>query len=703
LGYVETAPNTYRYFCRITFPDIEPAPKATTCNPVQITQREKIQTEVDYSAPSGLSFSRTMRSRTGGFSQLQSTRMIDRSGVDPLGSCLPATYMKPGDGSNPATSDTYCFPYVGSGVQEYQLLKSNGYTTKFSGTASAPTQAANLNDRAVQLIDGQGRKTWRVKTENDTIELYGADGLLQSRTAPNGQAMSFTYTNGYMASQTDAFGRKLQWSYNTQGRLLQMIDPAGGVYDYSYDANLNQSGVTFPTDGQGVRRTRTYHWETTYAGYNGNTFYAFTGITDEKGNRFSTYTYDTTGKVTETKHFAAPAVEVNRHTFAGTNPVTVTDPLGAARDYSSTNILNYDYVTSASQPAGAGCGPASSAVSYDTQGNAVSRDDFTGKRSCHKYDLSRNLETARLEGLTNATACPTDAAAYAVPAPVGANVGQRKVSTTWHPDWRLEVRRAEPKRITTWVYNGQPDPTAANAVASCAPAIALLPDGKPIAVLCKQVEQATTDATGTAGFSATASGTARIWTYTYNGYGQVLTADGPRTDAGIVDKTTYTYYSSTDTATPPAYTLGDLATMSNAAGHVTTYNRYDKNGRLLKMTDANGTVTDMTYHPRGWLLSRTVTASSASAGERTSYDYEPTGKLSKLTLPDGSTITYSYDGAQRLTGMIDSLGNSVAYTLDAMGNRTKEEVKDPGGTLARNIARAYDALNRLQSVTGGVQ
>ena len=34
--------------------------------------------------------------------------------------------------------------------------------------------------------------------------------------------------------------------------------------------------------------------------------------------------------------------------------------------------------------------------------------------------------------------------------------------------------------------------------------IAPLPDGKPIAVLCRQVEQATTDTNGSAGFSATA-------------------------------------------------------------------------------------------------------------------------------------------------------------------------------------------------------
>jgi hypothetical protein len=42
----------------------------------------------------------------------------------------------------------------------------------------------------------------------------------------------------------------------------------------------------------------------------------------------------------------------------------------------------------------------------------------------------------------------------------------------------------------------------------------------------------------------------------------------------------------------------------------------------------------------------------------------------------------------------------VTYTLDAMGNKTGEQVKDPSGNLQRNITRVYDALNRVQQFTG---
>ena len=101
------------------------------------------------------------------------------------------------------------------------------------------------------------------------------------------------------------------------------------------------------------------------------------------------------------------------------------------------------------------------------------------------------------------------------------------ISTQWHPDWRLETRIAEPKKLTTITYNGQG--------ATCAPSTVLV-DGKPPAVICTRTEQATTDETGAAGFAATVTGTARTWRYTYTTYGRVLTATDPN------NRTTTTSY-----------------------------------------------------------------------------------------------------------------------------------------------------------------
>ncbi len=267
------------------------------------------------------------------------------------------------------------------------------------------------------------------------------------------------------------------------------------------------------------------------------------------------------------------------------------------------------------------------------------------------------------------------------------------MSTQWHPDWQLAAKVAEPTRITTYVYNGQPDPFQGGAVTFCAPADALLPDGKPIATLCKKVEQATTDINGVAGFDATAkAGVAlREWKWTYNRFGQVLNAQGPRTD--VNDMTTYTYY----TDSTAEHFIGDLRSVTNAAGHVMQFTRYNQHGQVTQMIDENSVTVDYSYDLR---LRPT---SVEMGGEKIIYEYEATGSVRRITLPDGSYIKYAYDDAHRLTDIEDSVGNSIHYTLDAMGNRIKEEVKDSRGVLARQTARVYDALNRLQQITGAAQ
>lgn len=298
------------------------------------------------------------------------------------------------------------------------------------------------------------------------------------------------------------------------------------------------------------------------------------------------------------------------------------------------------------------------------------------------YDAVRHVVVARVDGITSATAC---ASVGGVSLPAGA----RRVSTQWHPDWKLPTRIAEPGRITTRVFNGQPDPFDNGALAQCAPSTALLPDGKPIVVLCKLVEQATTDASGAQGFDAVidASVPARATRWTYTAFGQVLTEQDPRGVTTVTNE----YYS--DTAVN-LHTVGDLKTTTNAAGHVISFPRYDVYGQPVDVIDANGVTTTHGYTRRLRL------AISTTGGESTTYSYWPTGRLLRITRPDQSQVNYEYDDAGRLKAVVDSLGNRIEYTLDASGNRTQEVAKDPSGQLKRTMSRVFDALGRAQQTTG---
>ncbi len=79
------------------------------------------------------------------------------------------------------------------------------------------------------------------------------------------------------------------------------------------------------------------------------------------------------------------------------------------------------------------------------------------------------------------------------------------------------------------------------------------------------------------------------------------------------------------------------------------------------------------------------------------------GQLTSVGQPDGATLGFSYDSAHRLIGTSDSRGNSASFALDNMGNRVGEQIKDPSGTLQRSVSRSFDALNRLQQVTGALR
>ena len=590
------------------------------------------------------------------------------------------------------------------------VARGDGHTVSFGGDGTGIyTPQADSNDRLVSIAGGY-RFT---DAANHSQETYDAEGRLTRVDHSGGRTLTFTYSDnstpktiapapGYLIRVQDNHGRAIGFEYQmpagprlhfTRGRISRIIDAAGQAINVAYDANENLSQLTWQ-DGS----YRHFVYEKPSLPW------ALTGVIDELGVRKSTFDYDSVGRAISTEHAGGvhrysvsygtpPQVAVTEQydgvrnvyyrTHDWTTPVGTVfgNPQGQTASLGASTILGKSYVTSRSQPAGAGCDAATSSTGYDANGNLAVKDDFNGNRVCYASDLTRNVETVRVEGLA-----PTASCAALTPANAALPAGSRKLSTQWHPDWRLETKIAEPKRRITRIYNGQPDPFNANAIASCAPSTALLPDGKPIAVLCKQVEEATTDANGSKGFSAALqSGVAkRISQWTYNERGQVLTAKDP-----LNNTTTYAYYGDTTAD----HRLGDLQSITNATAHVTDFPKYNAHGQVLQMVGANGELTEYTYDLRLRLLSVSV------GGQSTRYAYDAAGQLTRVSLPDASFVAYGYDDAHRLVNVSDSKGNRIDYTLDASGKRIAEQVKDSGGTLAGSLTRVIDALGRVHQTT----
>ena len=231
---------------------------------------------------------------------------------------------------------------------------------------------------------------------------------------------------------------------------------------------------------------------------------------------------------------------------------------------------------------------------------------------------------------------------------------QRVTTTVWHADYRLPTKITTPKNVTDIVYDA---------------------DGNPTSV------------------TVSSGSLSRAWTMTYNNDGQVLTVDGPRTD--VTDVTTMTYHTCTTGGK-----CGQLASITNALSHVTTYDTYDASGRLTKMTEPNGRETSFTYDARGNVLAVTETPAVGSA-VTTTMTYDDVGQLATLTTPEGTVLTYSYTAAHYLESVTDNYGNEVAYTYDSMGNVTDEDTYDPADVLTRSMEYAYGLDERLDSVIDG--
>jgi YD repeat-containing protein len=571
---------------------------------------------------------------------------------------------------------------------------------------------ADTPERLESLLNGSTQVGWRYTTaDGDEVEIYDMAGRPLSITSRLGLVTRLTYgdgNNGFLYPQsssdpatagplgfrspacqvphpaasvgapvpkgrllcaTDPFGRQAHFqylaagaiNYDALGRVRRMLDPAGQAYVFEYDgpsgpasAN-NLTKITFPDN-----TVRTYHYNeaaqinsgTACPGLPSGLPNALTGITDENGDRFATWSYDCQSRATSSQH----ALGVDHYAFSyAPGTTTIVDPLGTSRTLAVQPRLGVFKSNGTTQPAASGVGTVSNSNGYDANGNVASRTDFNGNVTHYSYDLTRNLETSRSEAFGTAQA--------------------RTITTQWHPAFRLPAKVAEPLRITSYVYNG-------DGGASCgfqADSVTLVPG-----VSCSKTIQPTTDTTGAAGFAATSAGTPRTWSYTYNVNGSILTIDGPRID--VADVTTYTYYPNND---PDLGKRGNVATITNALGHLTSITAYNGHGQPLTIVDPSGLTTTLTYDTRQRLTSRSV------GGELTGYTYDAAGQLTKVTLPDNSSLAYSYDSAHRLIGIADNLGNRITYTLDAMGNRTKEDVFDPASALAQTRRRVFNNLNRL--------
>ncbi|WP_158545143.1 RHS repeat protein [Dyella monticola] len=509
-------------------------------------------------------------------------------------------------------------------------------------------------------------------------ETYSPMGALLSVSDGTHVVLTLTYTNGAQLSSSgsalpvgllwqviDAYGRSLTYGYDGQQNLTTVTEPDGGVLTYGYDSSGNLISVTYP-DG----KERQYLYDELAYSAAGSNQSKLTGIVDESNTRYTTFGYQADGRAISTQEGSGANLHTISYASNG-SAATVTYPLGQQATATFIAPQGTAIVSTMSARCGTECDQQYQLQTLDANGYPATATDFNGNVTKTAYDVNGLLDQQ------------IDASG---------STSQRTTNFTWNTTLRVPLTRvvqdASGNTVsnTQWVYN-----TTGQTLARC--------DIDP-------------SNSASSGYSCSVGGTVpagvRRSTYTYCTtidtvqcpiVGLLLTVTGPRTD--VTQTTTYSYYmasSATNCGTPGAacYQGGDLHTVTDPSGHVTTIASYDADGRITRLTDANGINTDLTYTPRGWLSTRTV------GGAQTAFGYTPYGAVSSITDADGITTTYGYDTAHRLVKISDALGNYIQYTLDAAGDKTAEQVYDASGTLHKQLTRTFNTLGQLTTVVDGL-
>jgi|GEM_PF-364664 len=595
-------------------------PKAVCGNPIDTATGNKFQAETDFIGPAntGLEIRRFYNSQSNAKTTL---------GFGWRGSWQQALTI---DSANNTVK----------AIREDGRVESftKSATGDWLSDADVVNQLSVIKDAANQPIG------WQLLTRDDAVESYTLDGRLNSITTRSGMATSLSYDNQNRLSKVRGhFGYALSFAYNTSNQLSSISLPDGSSYQYAYDANNNLVSVTHPDQTK-----RQYVYE------NSTFTHLLTGIVDENGKRFASWTYDTKGRATSSQH--AGGAELTSVAYNADGTATVTDALGHQHSYNFTTQFDVVKPTNVTGTANKGLG--AKAFSYDANGFVASQTDFNGNVTTFVRDAA-GLETSRTEAAGTALA--------------------RTISTSWHSNFRLPTQIIEPNRVTTLSYDNNGN---------------------------------LTERTVTAGTDS------RAWAYTHNSVGQVLSVDGPRTDVNDITHYAYDAKGGLQSITDAlghvtqitAYDANGLPLSVKDANGLVSKLAYDARGRLLSKQVGNE-VTQYTYDAVGQ-----VTKTIAPDGSVIAFSYDAAHRLLKITDQSGNHIDYTldangnrlkqsvydpkakltqtlsntFDNLNRLATMVGAEGQTAAYFYD--DNDNPVALTDP---LNNKTAWSYDALNRL--------
>jgi RHS repeat-associated protein len=514
-----------------------------------------------------------------------------------------------------------------------------------------------------EAVDGSGDRLtgsgpWILHTADRVVE-FDVRGRMTAQRFEDGTALTYEHDAlNRLVAIVHSSGRRLEIAYlsseaSIEPRIASIALDGTPLASYGYRADGMLETATFADQTQ-----RRYHYEDARFPWH------LTGVSIA-GARHSTYDYDARGRMISSRY--AGEVGGRSFTYPASGGAIVTDARGLQTTYGITpDAIDEPY-------------------------RQLSSSSYDGKSASRTYaplasDFRRRLQTTtdRNGVVTRHLYAEATDAVSGEPA---------LIHTILEAEGRPEQREREIRRSL-----------ADNR-------LLMTRDGPLETRIARNARLQPTAIT----LRDTVGGEVRTATLTYCEQADVNTGlcpqvgllrsiDGPRTDVADVATFTYRPADHPDCVSTPAtcaWRKGDLWKTTNALGHTVEVLARDGAGRVLSIRDANGVTIDTEYDPRGRPTATKVrgTDNGSESDDRVArIEYWPDGAVKQLTQPDGTFVLFGYDAARRLTTIADNAGNAIVYTLNAAGDRTREEVFDTGGALRRTLARSYDTLGRLRTI-----
>ncbi|MEU1729778.1 RHS repeat-associated core domain-containing protein [Streptosporangium sp. NPDC020145] len=605
------------------------------------------------------------------------------------------------------------------------------YTTRYAYDAQdrvTSTLEPGKNGAWRSGFDETGRLVRRqTPTEATTDYFYFANGLLKT-VDDSRRTTTYTYTDAGRRASTQALLRTrapitTTYGYDGKGLLKTVTSPRGNepganpadfTTTYFYDADDNPIRVRHPYPGGGfterdikvdaldrtTNRTDELGKQSAFGRDNNG---QVTSTTDALGRR-TTMGYDRSGRQTEIKD---PAGKTTRTEYdAAGNRIKETNAEGGVTTwrYDDDGLL-----TGVTEPRGnvEGADPArfTTRYEYDQAGNQVKSVDPLGNTTAAVYDASNRVTSVTdAKGRTTYRTYREDdlpATVHTPETPYNPNdPTARSTVYTYSTDGLLESVRDPLGRYTRMSYDD---------------AGRLITKANP---LSRRVE-VTYDAESNPLTAITVNGPEwvspeeRLKRTVVNTYDilsrrtrTALGSQGPAYTFGYDAKDRTTSYGDPTGVREVGYDDEDqiLKVTRKTAGQAdeTFSYGYDERGNITSRTYPDGTAVTFAYDGDGRQTEQKVTGGTAGAGAEWRFGYDVAGRRTSTTLPGGTGLTErrAYDDAGRLTRIATANGDAdpvsaFDLTLDQVGNPTK--VVTTRGTASESVSYAYDTVDRVTS------